>query len=327
MHPMPRHFRVGSLAALAGLLALSPRMAGDEPASADARTPKGDRSDQPIDLARKDLQALRAPGASLEGRADLPKIDMPSMSLVPFQRAPLDPSKASAESGKRGLNGEVKSGDWLLKAMEEGEPPGSPSGPRDRNGRAPAEAVRQPALDGEAGQAGSAEGQSAEPPKPADRHVDNPLNAYMTQWISPREQGVLLPMAAGGAPADGAAASGSGAPFASNLNESMEGSGAQSLPEIAGISMSREAAGPAAAVAQPSNPYLSALEAPLGIASVQTTLPPPPSGGFLQGTEFHLGRELPPAPVPGLGADPRSGIPDFARPSEDDRAFKQLKKF
>jgi hypothetical protein len=216
--------------------------------------------------------------------------------------------------------------------MEEDAPSGSASDPRNAGARAQAEAFRQPSLDedpGKAGadrQSGADHAAAAEPAKPEDRHADNPLNAYMTQWISSREQGVLLPAAAGSGPSENAGSNGSGA-FASNLGESIAGSNAQPLPEIDGLSTMRESMAPAASIAPSPNPYLAAMEAPLGVASLQTALLPAPASGFLQASDLHLGQEPPPLSISGPGIDSRSGIPDFAQPSDDDKYFKQLKKF
>jgi hypothetical protein len=141
----------------------------------------------------------------------------------------------------------------------------------------------------------------------------NPLDSFMAGWISARDHDLLLP-----SKSDGAAAIDAARAHADALPEMDPGQPAlaESLlpaPEAATWADSRSAP----------NPFLAALD-----------LDPAPQVQFFNSLEAPGFAPLEPLSAPAAsGSDPRSldsgrsFIPDFAQPSDDDRYFKQMKKF
>jgi hypothetical protein len=298
------------------------------PTTAPAADPKAGSTEQTIDAARKDFQTLRTPGAGLEPRDEVLRFEQSANSDTPPGRAPSASGRPGTGSGKSGsgadARGDAGAGNWLVRAMEQGTPSDSRGAKEgasidsDRQATAADELVR---LSGDRESRGPGENPEA------SRPADNPLTAFMSQWISPRDQGVLLPVSGAGAQGPGARSAPVTPVSENRLGEAIQGIGVQPLPSVSGLAALQDAPSSLAAEKAAPNPYLAALEAPQAAASLQATLLAPTAAGFLLGPDPHSALQPAAPPFSGTGTETKLGIPDFARPSDDDTYFKQLKKF
>lgn len=288
---------------LTGLLALAARAADDRAQSPDS-----------ISQAKKDLASLRAqtPGDPASSLPSLQMKDVGSVPNAPEVRLPalseqekadaLDPSKK-----KRGT------GNWLVDAMEK-----KADGAKDARGREKEDLLRV----------------ETDPLKPEDRDgvppetprektevkasVYNPLDTFMGGWISAKDRDLLLPASRPEGLAGPELPRGHGDPLP-GLDLGASSSAVESLVapvDLPGLSEGARGA---------PNPYLAALD--LAQAPQLRVLAPmealPPSG---EPADFSRGLSS-----PGLSSRQseagRSFIPDFAQPPDDDKYFKQMKKF
>jgi hypothetical protein len=269
--------------------------------------------------AKKDLAAVKSLSNPTLAAPSLPTLDMKDIgpapgarfeapSLIPVPDTTFDPTKKQDKAG---------TGNWLVDAMDKSDR--SQQRGRDGSRRADTGAAkgtdRMGAPDdreapGASDERGS-EADRADEKEPAQRVV-NPLDAFMSGWVSARDHDLLVPKAGadGGLGSDAPAA---GAETIPGLDAETPGAdGFLQGPSAGGWQESRPEA----------NPFVAAF-APQAPAALH----------FFSGPEESVfepaGLGALPAPSAGArGAEPeRSFIPDFALPTDDDKYFKQLKKF
>ena len=284
-----------ALAFFAALIAS--KVNGQPGAASSADTPEG------IAGARKELDRLKsARDAGLLPGNNLPRVDLPPLpalqSGVP-RSTPAKPPKPNTAA--------TKSGNWLLEAMEKGDPPddthAETDDPRDR--------IRGPRRRNEklgTSVEGRGTAAAADEERKPEVAVVSPFARYMADWISPQDLSLLKPALAApearieagpAATANIAIVSGPG-----GLNDLLLGGS------------------PASSVPPPprENPYLEALKPEL---PAPMAVPPP-----LKPPELPPSRAVSTPAVPAPATPPvQSKIPDFARPSADEKYFKQLKRF
>jgi hypothetical protein len=274
-----------------------------------------------IGAAKKDLASLKSPTGQPDAAALLPTLDardlgptpgsqviaMPS-SLAPDKDASLDPTKKKEGTGN-----------WLVDAMDK-------SSDRAKNAKG-----------GKAGSQTDPDGLRAEDRLPGDKtdreaflddtekeksqakdapvSVYNPLDSFMGGWVSSRDRDLLLT-------AKGEVRADTGRTH-DDLLPGLEGPGGGAvtddlLPAASALALADAHAGP--------NPYIEAFEAAPVVSARTFTLQESaafelPSQGTGGPASFGTGSEARPADAP------RSFVPDFAQPSDDDKYFKQLKRF
>ena len=147
--------------------------------------------------------------------------------------------------------------------------------------------------------------------------VYNPLDAFMSGWVSARDRELLLTSSK----SDGLSGSDLGKAHADplpGLDTGQLGAAADIAVQQVDPSSFDEAKG--------ANPYVGALDLPLDLP--MRSFAPPDASGFAP-TEFQdAARGLSTSGVDARPIDTsRSFIPDFAQPDDDDKYFKQMKKF
>jgi len=292
------------------LLAAGAAWAGDPP----------DAAPDSISSAKKDLAAVKALSSPAETSvAGLPSVDMKAVSPGPGGGridlpAPLPGGdETAADPSKKAEKGAT--GNWLVDAMER-----KPDKARSAPGRdALSRDDQDLSLKGSDRASARAELESQGGAEPAERDgprqgaAYNPLESFMAGWISPRDRELLLPAkgdAAGGPDLAGARAQGAqdGA-----LAGDFSVDGLLSLGEL-GASLENRA--------EP-NPYLSATDLEAAPAPRMFAGPAALDAGSpaAHAAPSWFGSEAGPLEAP------RTFIPDFARPADDDKYFKQMKKF
>jgi hypothetical protein len=272
----------------------------------------------PITTAKKDFATIKSLSSPADPASVLPSMDLKDLgpspgahvdspAPLPDTEAVLDPTKKKEKEG---------TGNWLVDAMDKksdrpttsrGRDDGLKSDPdllrdADRSG-APAE--RDPQASAEAGEKGD---------RAAAAPAINPLDSFMAGWISAHDHDLLLPVAKSG----GAQAPDAGTAQAESVAGLDPGPGGISdslLPSPEGARW---------ADSRPdSNPFIAALD--FDPAPPIRLLAAPDASGFAP-TGLQNGGS-------GPGVDPRPAdasrtfIPDFAQPSDDDKYFRQMKKF
>ena len=294
-------------AALSLVLIAALARAGDPPAGGDS-----------ISEAKKDLASIKGQAGPQDPGAALPTLELKDIGPVPSAPAPLpvaDPESASSAERTKKQGG---TGNWLVDAMDRNAAESRSQRDKDR-GRGDRDLLK---LDGEL-KAPDAKGDLDERLNPAERdrpseeeHVSgayNPLDSFMGGWISAKDHDLLLPSAKGG-------------PGAAREHADLIpglGTGAAEDP-VSAMLEPQEPAGFADAKGV-ENPYLAAID----------LSPSRPARTFLNSED-----NGPPSGLPdfsrgistnGVSDRPfdasRSAIPDFAQPSDDDKYFKQLKRF
>ena len=272
-----------------------------------------------ITATKKDLATVKALGAPVEGASALPSVDMKAISPGPGaarvdapaalpadDEASLDPSKRKDKEG---------TGNWLVDAMDKKSGRERPGSGRDRPSRNELDLLRdgdRAAARGEADAQAPGEARDRQDPKEHSGPAYNPLGAFMSGWISARDRDLLLPAAKG----EGFAAEDRGrAPF-------QELGAGQTEGPMEGVFSPIDTGGWGDAKAQ-LNPYLAALD--LGPASPVKSFAGPEAPDSSQAAEHGLPSSF--GAQPGTLDTSRSFIPDFAHPSDDDKYFKQMKRF
>ncbi len=282
----------------------------------DAPAPPADS----IAAAKKDFAAIKAPVTQADGTA-LPTMDMKDLGPMPSSARPdlaplMSPDRdPSLDPAKK----KTGTGNWLVDAMDKNT---STQASRTKEKdeilkgdpdliRADEKGVRMEkdplALDD------TREKQTAKEPLES---VYNPLDAFMGGWISARDHDLLLTSSKGeGLP---------GADLGKAHVDALSGiDGAQSGPADL---MVQQVDPSSFAEAKGSNPYVEAMD--ISIDAPMKAFVSPEFSGFAP-------TELQDAPrgmsSSGVDARPidtnRSFIPDFALPDDDDKYFKQMKKF
>jgi hypothetical protein len=297
-------------------LAACARAADPAPAPADS-----------IAAAKADLAAIRAPQAQNEATPVMPSLDMKDISVGPSVQSPDLGAILANPDGELGPDGLKKkkegTGNWLVDAMDKealdkkgdhsaaargkekddilkGDPDQTRDGSRLGKDGLPAEDTR-------------AKSASAEAAPPAY----NPLDSFMSSWVSAKDHDLLLPASKG----DGLA--GEVAKSRSDPLQSLE-LGPASAPSDAAVPGLDAAA--LADLKQAPNPYLADLDTPAAAPMRTFSAPDLPAFGPVDAIE-----PAPSAAVNGFESKPadtsHSFIPDFAQPPDDDKYYKQMKRF
>lgn len=271
-----------------------------------------------LEAARKDLQDIKASKAD-SGRT---RVELPSISGPGLQAASGPQPKPWIRENKRAVSG--RSENWLLDAMAgideraEEERLLILTGEKtetelelEKRFRWPGERIEQTP--------------SVLPKKSADRErdpttqaatVENPLTAFMGDWISQRDHALLLPKAASG-PA--------GISSLASLPASSDYQGAV-LPGRAGYSRELTAA--------TSNAF-SFTSRPVENPYLQTLLPAMPESSAMRPDTTAFGQPRNDLPAPSFRRQSEPPAPagkpvmpvDLAKPDEDKKYFPQLKRF
>jgi hypothetical protein len=273
-----------------------------------------------IAAARKDLAAMKSP-VSQDESSGLPAIDIKDLGPVPgaghpeaspgayTQRDPsLDPAKRKAGTGN-----------WLVDAMDlNTSTKASRSKDKDDLLKGDPDLIKadEKGVRLEKDPLAIDDGRERDLPKESGEKVYNPLDAFMSGWVSARDRELLLTPSTDG-PAGGAAA----------RSRADQLPGLEAAPSPA-ADFTLSPVDPAAFddTKAPANPYLAVFDA-LPVPSARPASFPGSSDFDPAGLqEFSRGPAFPgPEAAPPEAA--RSVIPDFAQPSDDDKYFKQLKKF
>ncbi len=272
----------------------------------------------PIAEARKDFESLKsARDASLLPSSRMPQVGVPELSL---------PSTAPNPGGVPKLKPplqQTKSPNWLVDAMEKQtiskadrkQDPRS----RDRKSRSGSRETGYVGLDQKSGAAeekgealtASERSQRDERDEDSATAVVNPLNSFLGEWMTPQDYALLKP---GLTPTAEPGALPTASPVGTWGGSVAPG---QALRDSTFLNT----AAPSAALPPTprENPYLQSLrpEAPAPSPAPRTrVIETPPIATRPAPT-------MPPTPVD----VPTAKIPEFAKPSTDDRYFKQLKRF
>jgi hypothetical protein len=251
---------------------------------------------------------------TLQQKGDVPRFTVPEMPAT--SGSSWTPPKANTP--------EKKSANWLVDAMEKpaderkratrGQGEHELDRARDAIGRTSVDAMKdemKPRPDAE-----PSEGRDNER-KSTTTVVANPLNHYLGEWMTPQDYSLLKP---------GLAQSAIAGPGGrdSTLLPTIQIPGGKLLPGM--DTTSGLMSTPAPLLGHPptskANPYLEPLNAPM-VMNAQPVyalpvpiLPSPP--------KTSLNAVAPPPPV----VEPaKSKVPEFAKPAQDEKYFKQLKRF
>ncbi len=304
--------RVSGALFLAVLAAAAARAADPPPQGGDS-----------IATAKKDLAAIKAPPGQDPGAA-LPTLDMKDIGAVPGAALPAMPG-TTAEEKEAALDPSKKkqgTGNWLVDAMEK-KPEGSRSSrgrEKDDNPRGEADLLKQEDKPGAAAEKDAQAPDDARERSGAKEEASaayNPLDSFMSGWISAKDRDLLLAGAKGEGPAGGDSGR-AHTELLPGMDTGVAGSIVDSLAGPADLSSyadSRSAP----------NPYLSPADlAPAPAA--RWFLAPEGQGPASGASDFSRGMSssgVDPRPLDGS----RTFIPDFAQPLDDDKYFKQMKRF
>lgn len=308
------------LAFAVSLVAAAAVFAAEQPPSAPPAPTKAP-ADDGITAAKREFEAIKAARGGLPAQ----KGSLPALNLPTLQPPPAPGGAASSTKQKLPSEKEKKSANWLVEAMKQEE---RKEARKDR-GRSLDELERRDTkarleLETELKQQGAEATPSEEMLASQEKNetpeqkgpVFNPLNRYLSDWMSPQDYALLKPALGGGETASLAAQSGSGASVALD----------PAAGNVAALTSSLGLTGAEKAVAHVlpaprENPYLQALALPVPSNPVFTppvTNSPMSAPGSAGPSGFVAPVSAPPAPAK---------IPEFVRPLPDEKHFKQLKRF
>jgi hypothetical protein len=259
-----------------------------------------------IATAKKDFESIKsARDASLVPQSGIPRVSLPEL---PGSSPPLAPgAKPTA------IAPAAKSANWLLDAMEEKEAPrefrGKLSRSRNRESKSNSSDKKSGSVDQHARDA--AEETSHENDRTAI--VINPLTRFLDDWMTPQDYALLKP----------------GLTQAFDPGVELKNTGSISSPALAasvsgigdfGLSAMNGRSPVKALPASRDNPYLQSLMPELVVGV--------PTPGAKAVSIPPLISATPPAiaPPPPVGST-QTKIPEFAKPHNDDKYFKPLKRF
>lgn len=290
------------------LFAAATCWSGEKPAAPTTPT------EDPITAAKRDFDAVKAE----RDTAGMSKSDAPAIGLPTLQLTPTEP-RLPTTSKSLGL--EKKSANWLVDAMQKRS-----DGRREQSGRRDADRDAAPGIEADEEMNSSkltAESKTGRLRGDGDSTLDrerkeldptlNPLTKYLAGWMTPQDYALLKPGLQGVRSGDSAPGTGTSvSPFAGELSGIV-------APEVAiGLAGTNK---PAFVPATPhENPYLQAFNGP-------TSMPSPPAAPVAPPTSIRS--QVPAISTPsGLPAPPvQAKIPDFVKPSTDEKYFKPLKRF
>jgi hypothetical protein len=283
----------------------------------DPAPPAGDS----IAAARKDLATIQAPVVPPEA-GTLLTIEMKDVGPVPGVLKPvgsplLQPEKDPSEAAKK----KTGTGNWLVDAMDRNtSAPSSRSKEKDDILKGDPDLIRadEKGVRLERDPAALDDARDRDRPGEAAEAVYNPLDSFMSGWISARDRDLLLLPSKGADPAGG-----DGARTRVDFLPGLEVVPVDSVaiferqpPDFGAPGDWRNAA----------NPYVAAMD--VLPAAPMISFAVPDLSGFAPADLEDMTRGLSTS-----GVDPRpidtsrSFTPDFAQPDDDDKYFKQLKKF
>jgi hypothetical protein len=283
------------IAVISFLVCCHAAWAGD----AQPSPPPSKTEEDPVVAAKRELDALKAArnaGASAQ-EGNISNLGVPDIH-APESMAPR--AKPEAELLQK------KTDNWLVDAMKQTDRAAKNRDRRERTGDGKDDEKRS--------HTDAARGQSA----PAEQSpgtrtaiaVVNPFARYLADWMTPQDYAVLRSAVDRNDPSRGSVQSDpsqSGA-LPTEMTPLFGG-------DLASFGASSENRQPATST---ENPYLSALTMP---AVPQTFVPPVPAPASPSTGPVLL------APVAPAEPPSKSTIPDFAKPSGDEKYFKQLKRF
>ena len=263
-----------------------------------------------ITAAKRDFEAVKsARNPALQQKGELPRIAVPELSTGAPAVSPIAPKSREPEK---------KSANWLLEAMEKQQPRNERD--RDRLDRKSERGSPGETLDGNRSDEpaeSSRRDQSAQDPQgekeKREAEALNPLTRYLGEWMTPQDYALLKPGLQDSLANTGV---GAGSQGTNPLAFPMPGSVGSEVNTLANETTLRGAM----AAAPRENPYLDLLNTAPAAAMPAAVLPAPPATTFS-------------APLPSVAAPPPSTvpakprIPEFARPAQDEKYFKQLKRF
>jgi hypothetical protein len=308
-----------------------------------ASAPAGPAGEKPaIDAAKQDFDRLKAVrDASGAERRALPRLAVPELHSGHPQDRPRASSKPLSQDERRGAGT-----NWLVDAMAEDRRVRGSSGTGERLRNTKQDRLRESQLEGlepseETGLASELSARSGEAERrpnasTTDRErlsAPNPLTGFLDEWLTARDYAVLKPALQSGADRDAAASSSIALdPKLFSLPQTQLSTGANPLLELDLRNPTRAAnaaklEGHRGQSAE-SNPYLDGLWAQSGPDNASSR------SSTLAGST-PVGTLTPSAPVPAQASPqtpvqidrPGARIPEFARPLEDEKYFKQLKRF
>ncbi len=291
-----RRLHLRQLLLLAAMVAETCAAESNAPVAAPpAREDAINATKRDFDLIKASREGVAPPGATL------PRVTVPDFSA--------GPGPGAGSSAKPGLP-DQKSVNWLVDAMEKRPDPHKAPGKGDdipsrtEEGR---ELVPKPEKEREL-RGREAETTKAEPGL-REVVVFNPLTRFMADWMTPQDLALMKPVMEARA----------GGEFSGTTRTGGAVSVAEFVLPVAGEGVPSAIGSERTFLRQPprENPYLQAMSPPAP-AALPVLAPAP--GLPLQGEPRPL------APVPAPPA-PKSSIPDFAKPLNDEKYFKQLKRF
>ena len=283
----------------------------------DAAPPAGDS----ISAAKKDLATIKSPLNQPDAASALPTMDMkdlgpmpgaarPDISLLNPERDPtLDPAKKKTGTGN-----------WLVDAMDKNtSSQASRSKEKDEILKGDPDLIRadEKGIRLEKDPLAIEDAREKERPKEPAEAVYNPLDAFMNGWVSARDHDLLLTSSKG----DGLTGADLGkvhADLLPGLDTGGSGPGSEPLLQPVDTASFADVKG--------ANPYLAVMD--LSAPQPLKGFVGPDLVGFAPVEPMDIPRGMSTSGVDARPIDtPRSFIPDFAQPADDDKYFKQLKKF
>jgi hypothetical protein len=270
-----------------------------------------------IAAAKKDLAAIKTPGDPQDATSALPSLDLKDIgpvpglpSLAPAEKDPsLDPAKK-----KKGT------GNWLVDAMEKNSDHSQASRSREKDDILKGDpdllrAEEKPDVLDEKDPKALDEAREKAASKEVAETAYNPLDSFMSGWISTRDHDLLLPSSKG----EGVA----GAELSKARVEALPGLDGVPTGSAENLLPSPDSAAPGEL--RGPNPYMALLDTS-SAPSIRTFSPvelPGLGPEALLDASHGLSSGVDPRPID----TPRGAVPDFAQPGDDDKYFKQMKRF
>jgi hypothetical protein len=271
-----------------------------------------------ISVSKREFDAINsARNPTLQQKGDVPRMTAPEM---PSSGAGSGLGPAPKTQGQ-----EKKSTNWLVDAMEKdaAERKRGTRGPAERDVDRSRESEAIPGIGSQLKEGPNARGETdVLDPREAERKAAaevaaNPLNRFLGQWMTPQDYLLLKPgLAKSGLDSAGLRDS-SLLPAPSTIAGNLQ----------PGIDATLRPSSNPAAVLAPStiakqNPYLEALNVPAAVNPMPVFAAPPPVAMPAPKATISLAPPAPPVIEPA-----KSKVPDFAKPAQDEKYFKQLKRF
>lgn len=296
-------FRFATVLAFIATVAVAEEGGSADPKAAAA-------TDDPLTAAKREFQSIKSArdGLARPSGLDLPRISAPELQLNP---GPAPVAKSLSTTGK---DKKKKSANWLV----DGALKKSVSGSRETGARGELPAASEPEkpdIAGDQDGEGREEPQSSESNFRNDKSPDtlsNPLTPFMASWMTSKDYALLRPDLAG---AMGSDLTGRDDP---SLRLSIPGSAMSNRLEndvVTGQARTDALSGSSSIPRE--NPFLQSVAVP---APPKTSFVPPVSPGTAAASPSPFITPVEPPPA-------RAKPPEIARPSDDAKYFKQLKRF